>query len=1024
MYEEYLKAYRHHSATYGAETAIFYLVGKFYELYDCAADPQTPIRRITDLLDIQLSIKKGDHPSGADGLFAGVPEQSLHKYAARLTGGGWTVVVYDQIKDTRGNVSARTVARILTPGTHIEATAGDATACILAGIWLEPATWGSAAAATAPAFGLVALDLTTGAITTYESTSVGKPDSWTADDAFHFFQVHAPREAILFWRGQQLDTPSEELVRRQFGLLSAKLRIVAANPSAQGGFEIPQVREDLLRRSITIKGLLPLRQALNIQTQPRVERALCALLHQVEQLYPSVSTRLHCPEVWSPASNLYLGNHALIQLNMITPRIEDSVLGLFTKSKTPMGQRAIRRRVLHPIADTRRLARLYDELDCFGTLEPKALAAVERALSHIEDLPRLHRRILLSQVTATTVLDLDKSYESASQLRALLKDTPLAAPPELDIAAIRQAFTAAFHIDKAKTASEDQSFLQDDAAPDVALQEKTIAETYKAMTLAVEQLGAWAGLPPASLRLEFRETMGPVVQGPKAIVKITAERLRAPSTTPPFQGIRLQEKKSGAGFEIPHLDSLFRSILGTRHELATAVRTALPGLCDTCTESCLVGWDLLEEWISAVDVSLTLWRTGQDLGFVRPMLVPGDAAAVSIEGLRHPLIEATASKLEYVRHTVKLGGTAPATGWLVYGMNASGKSSLMKAVGIAVLLAQAGCYVPASQMTLTPFRGLYTRILNTDNLWAGLSSFAVEMTELREILARADHHSLVLGDELCSGTESVSATALVGAGIQWLHNRNARFIFATHLHGLMEIPEVAKLSRLKTWHLKVHYDVAADRLVYDRTLTPGPGSSLYGLEVARAMNIPDDILTTAHQIRRKLLGTAAESEAPMSAWNPTVQRRACEKCGAAIVRELEVHHLQPRATANAAGRLPDGTHQNHIRNLVVLCAKCHDAEHAEGAAPLTPLRLTSDGPIRLPTSPPDSPRTVATEQTTTTGLRTSSTKSKWTSEQMLIIEAALRKFPTLPPKRIAFDLEREHGIQISVASLRTIRGRL
>jgi DNA mismatch repair protein MutS len=381
---------------------------------------------------------------------------------------------------------------------------------------------------------------------------------------------------------------------------------------------------------------------------------------------------------------------------------------------------------------------------------------------------------------------------------------------------------------------------------------------------------------------------------------------------------------------------------------------------------------------------------------------------VSIDGLRHPLIEATASTTEYVRHTVALG--AQQQGWLVYGMNASGKSSLMKAVGIAVLLAQAGCYVPASRMTLSPFRSLYTRILNTDNLWAGLSSFAVEMTELREILARADRHSLVLGDELCSGTESQSATALVGAGIRWLHEREARFIFATHLHGLMDIPSVAELPRLRVWHLKVHYDIAADRLVYDRSLTPGPGSSLYGLEVARAMNIPDAILTMAHEIRRGLLGTAVETDAPQSAWNTAIQRRKCELCDANIVRDLEVHHIKPRAVANGAGRLPDGTQLNHMRNLVVVCQTCHDRHHS-GQITIGSRATTSDGPM-LSSAASDA------------GSSNSSARTKWSPEQLETIRTYLRNYSTLPPKRIAFDLEEKEGIRISVASLRTIRGTL
>jgi DNA mismatch repair protein MutS len=158
------------------------------------------------------------------------------------------------------------------------------------------------------------------------------------------------------------------------------------------------------------------------------------------------------------------------------------------------------------------------------------------------------------------------------------------------------------------------------------------------------------------------------------------------------------------------------------------------------------------------------------------------------------------------------------------------------------------------------------------------------MTELREILQSAGPDSLVLGDEVCSGTESVSATAIVGASLTHLHSRGVKFIFATHLHGLLEIPSLKALSHLSVWHLKVRYDPATDRLLYERTLTPGPGTSLYGLEVARAMNLPEEVLALAHGLRRDLLGTRTEMDAPGSNWNSEIQRRICEVCGEATVR--------------------------------------------------------------------------------------------------------------------------------------------
>jgi DNA mismatch repair protein MutS len=135
-------------------------------------------------------------------------------------------------------------------------------------------------------------------------------------------------------------------------------------------------------------------------------------------------------------------------------------------------------------------------------------------------------------------------------------------------------------------------------------------------------------------------------------------------------------------------------------------------------------------------------------------------------------------------------------GILLYGVNAAGKSSLGKALGLAVLMAQTGMPVAASAMTLVPYTGLFTRILGNDNLWAGMSSFIVEMTEFRSILRGAGPRSLIIGDELCAGTETASATSIVAAGIQRLADQNANFLFATHLHELQEIVNNTKNHQL------------------------------------------------------------------------------------------------------------------------------------------------------------------------------------------------------------------------------------
>jgi DNA mismatch repair protein MutS len=370
---------------------------------------------------------------------------------------------------------------------------------------------------------------------------------------------------------------------------------------------------------------------------------------------------------------------------------------------------------------------------------------------------------------------------------------------------------------------------------------------------------------------------------------------------------------------------------------------------------------------------------------------------LDLEGLRHPLVESTGTRVAYVQHSVRLD--ADTNSWLVYGMNASGKSTLMKATGIAILLAQAGSYVPALKLRFRPFKAIYTRILNHDNLFAGLSSFAVEMSELRDILRQADERSLVLGDEMCSGTESLSAMSLVAAGIEWLSAKRAKFIFATHLHDLPSILDCAAL-KLKVWHLRVEYDPVSQKLIYDRTLMPGSGSSLYGLEVAKAMDLPLEFLEKARLHRKALM----KFDGGSSSWNSAVKRNLCEICGNPVA--LEVHHIQERHTAKN-GLLPDGTPMNAAANLVVLCQSCHDKEHVN--AIIHPIVQTSTGPDRV---------SIATTVTTAT---TKSSKTKWSDEDRAAIDTVLKEYKKASPKALSQKLRSEYQIEISWQSLAAMR---
>lgn len=1001
--EEYLGYVSQYTATYGKQTAVLMLSGMFFNLFEIKDDPRyNPYSQITELLGIQ-------HIEEEYGRRAGVPDHSAVKYVNALTHENWTVVLLSQDKDSRGKVKKdRTPLRIVSPGTNLESLSRDAV--LLGGLWLEEPAPGSR---TGPAFAAAALDMSTGELTTYEGQGTGCQDAWSMDDLHHFFQVYPPKELVLFWRGDALGRPAEGKIRHLLGIPSAMIQMRQASAGDLGPLEKGPARAQLLQRLFQPKSLLPLYETLCVREGSLTERTIVSTLRYAEDHCPSAVRHLPMPSVWTPADSVFLGNHALTQLNMIGLRAEDTVLGAFLGTYTAMGRRAMRHRLLYPVSNREKLEAAYEEIAWIQGLDASTRDSVTQWLRQICDLPRLHRRMLMAEVTPKDILDLDQSYGSMEALLSEIGGCPSLCLSDLARATFldyRKAFAAAFSVEKARAAgkaADDLFCLMAATGPRCSVSEKKIQEHLAAIEAEVVSIAKTYGQDRASLRLECKEA-SISISCPKAVFQDIQARARSSPTS-----LVLTSKKSSHTIESPTLSNHYKTVQALREQLRDYIKEELPPACDALSEPFLGLWDSLEKWISHLDIRFTVARVSAERGFCRPRLLEDrGGAALEITGLRHPLIEAQTTRVEYVKHDVALGSAA-AKGWLVYGMNASGKSSLMKAVGIATILAQCGCYVPASTFAFVPFRGIFTRILNMDDLKAGLSSFAVEASELREILARADAYSLVLGDEVCSGTETTSATALVAAVLEEFAERGTLFMFATHFHSLQALDCVAASKTLQVWHLKVHYDPRLDRLVYSRTLEPGAGSSMYGLEVARAMQMPASVLDRAFRIRRSLLGAAAEEEAPVSSWNSAIQRRNCEVCSAEIVRDLEVHHIRPRAEGGG----------NELRNLIVVCEGCHDKHHA-GTIQIGPLQMTSDGLQREVS--------VAEEASTSTkaSLDLSQFAYKPTvepsaaAERLQKIESYLRKYPNLHLKRLVYDLRREEGIVITEQKLRSIRSSL
>ena len=380
----------------------------------------------------------------------------------------------------------------------------------------------------------------------------------------------------------------------------------------------------------------------------------------------------------------------------------------------------------------------------------------------------------------------------------------------------------------------------------------------------------------------------------------------------------------------PQINNICQTLTNTKSSLKDLLTIVYNQFIESFGEKFHESLEKLVKFVTYMDIIYCKAYVSKKNNYCKPQIdTTAKKSFVNVKDLRHCLIEHLQQNEFYVTNDISLGN-GETDGILLYGTNAVGKTSLIKALGISIIMAQAGLYVPCSQFIYKPYNYIFTRILGNDNIFKGLSTFAVEMSELRTILKLADENSLILGDELCSGTEIISAISIFVAGIYKLHLQKSSYMFATHLHEITNYEEIKNISTLKFKHMEVVFDKERDLLVYHRKLKDGAGNSLYGLEVCKSLNLPNDFLEMANDIRIKYNPSSGSSMLSLktSHYNSKKIVGRCEKCE--INMSKEVHHLTHQSQSDTNGFINIygyKVHKNRLANLMSLCEKCHNDFH-------------------------------------------------------------------------------------------------
>ncbi|MEM1415904.1 MAG: DNA mismatch repair protein MutS [Myxococcota bacterium] len=794
------------------EALLFFRMGDFYELfYDDAV-------RASELLDIALTTR-GKGPVGEAIPMAGVPHHAAAGYVSKLLQKGQTVAICEQMADpkTVKGVVPREVVRVVTPGLCLEEDALDArTDNYLVAV---------AVAEGEGALGLAALELSTG-----ELRTCALPDA-----------------AALLAEIARLD-PREVLV-----------------PEGEAGEAVAATLRPALERATSRPGPLPegadasdalLTRILGDEARgpaladPLPRRAAVRALAYAEASQPGASLELRRVGRYDPADQLVLDEAAVRHLELVrTLRGErrGSLLHLLDLTKTSMGARALRRRLLAPLTDVAAIRRRHDAVEAL-VADAALRRELRERLAGVADLERLATRAALGVATPRDLGAVRDSLAAARELREVLgaaaaastDDTLAALVPAagLELATLEEALQGAL-VESPPVSARDGGIVREGVDTDLD-ELRTLSSKSKDVVLELEQRERRrTGIP--SLKVKFSRVFG-----------YTLEVTRAHLDRVPSEYVRKQTIANGERYVTEELAELQEKILGADERskrLEQRLFEDLRGIVGRGAEALR----RVAAALAAVDVHAALAEVAQRHGYVRPTVDEG--LLLELVEARHPIVEQLAAAGTFVPNDVRLAagtgddegeGEAPQL-MVITGPNMAGKSTAMRQTALAVILAQAGAFVPAQAAHVGVVDRLYTRVGASDDLGGGQSTFMVEMKETASIVRGATRRSLVILDEIGRGTSTYDGLAIAWAVAEHLHDViGCRTMFATHYHELCELAA----TRPGVANVNVAAREYEGDVVFLHKLVPGGSSRSYGVAVARLAGLPPVVLARA----RALLG--------------------------------------------------------------------------------------------------------------------------------------------------------------------------
>ncbi len=783
------------------QALLFFRLGDFYELFFEDAV------KAAELLQITLTSRA----KGSDRVpMCGVPYHAARRYIARLVEAGEKVAICEQLTLPGKGIVERGVVRVVTPGMVLddevlEARENNFLVAVLPGEGDED--WGAAV-----------LDASTGEFAAIQPGTF----ALVADEVSRA----SPRELLIPEGSQERLEP----------LLRAFARRPALGFLSADAFDVKRGRQ-LLLTHLGVQSL----EGFGVEGAGPSLGAAGAALRYVKETQKSAAGHIDRINLQARGGALVIDEATRANLELVRTLKDGarsgSLLGVLDRTATSLGARKLSRWLTSPLGDLRTIDA---RLDAVEELFEKAAQreALIATLKEVSDIERLCGKLSLASGGARDLSALGRSLAAMPRLALALSGMksdllmalvgPLSAPHLLELGKT---------LDKALV----------DEPPPVLADGGFIKVGYLAELDELVALSTTG--KDYLLKLELRERERTGINSLKVrynkVFGYYLEVTRANLHNVPKEWIRKQTTAGGERYVTEELKTWEEKVLS-----ADEKRIALEQrLFEELRALVVARASLLRaagDAVATLDALVSFARVSAENGYVRPVV--DESGVLELTAGRHPVVEKALGGDSFIPNDVRVDREEGQV-LIITGPNMAGKSTVMRQVAIAAVMAQAGCFVAAKSARIGLCDRVFTRVGASDNLARGQSTFMVEMTETANILHHATRRSLVILDEIGRGTSTFDGLSIAWAVAEHLHDRiGARTLFATHYHELTDLTR--EKPRVKNCSIAVREQQG--KIIFLRKLIPGAASRSYGIEVARLAGLPPEVLARARELLKNL----------------------------------------------------------------------------------------------------------------------------------------------------------------------------